>query len=96
MCTAFRCRNIIYETKTAVIVRIVMLECYFNIYVAFLSFTVNDILVKRLFSSIEIFNIFFNTTLVVKRFDNRFFLAVIVQYDFNSFGQKCHFTKTAL
>ena len=52
MHAAFRCVDIIYKTVFAVIVRIIVLEGYFHIYIILVSFKIGNLRVQRCLSAI--------------------------------------------
>ena len=94
MCSAFRCRNIIYKPIRIICKGIVVLHCYLHDHVIFCSLTVNNILVKRCLALIQIFDKFFDTSLVMERIFLPIFFPEIFQTDLKTLGKKCHFTET--
>ena len=96
MSSAFRSRNIIYKSVAVLIVGIIVLHCNFNRYIVDDSLTVNNLLVKRSRTAVQILNKFFDSTFVVESLLNRLLWSFIAKNDFQSLCQKCHLTESLL
>ena len=94
MCSTFRSRNIIYKAISIIAVRIVVLHSHFYRHIIYHTFTVNDLLIKRCRTAVQVSNEFFDSTFVVERSLFWFFLTVILQYDLQTLCQECHLTES--
>ena len=94
MSTAFRGRDIIDETVNIFVVAIIVLKGNLNHHAVFNAFTVDDIIVKRCCSLIQIGDVLLDTTLIMKFRADRFFLTQVCQTDLQTLGQKCNLSKT--
>ena len=66
MCTALRCIDIIYKTIGILCIGIIMLQSNLYRYTILLTFTVNDLRVKCLFTSVQVAYKLTDTTLIVE------------------------------
>ena len=94
MCTAFRCCNVIYKSICVIAVRVIVLHCNLYCDTVFFTFTVNNLLIKRCLTFIQILHKLFNSAFVVESLLNRLFRSFIFQDNLQIFCQKCHLTET--
>ena len=94
MCSTFRSRNVIDKSIRIVTVRIVVLHSHFDRHIIYHTFTVNDLLIKRCRTAVQVSNEFFDSAFVVECSFFRLFLTVVLQYDFQSFCQECHLAES--
>ena len=66
MRTTLRGIDIIYKAKYTLVIRIIVLEGNFHIHAVFLAFEIQNTLIKRRLTLIQIFNKFLDTTLIIK------------------------------
>ena len=66
MSTTLRRCNIVYKTVSSLIVGVIMLHSNLNCNIIFHTFTVNNLLIERSFTLVQICYKFFNTTFIVE------------------------------
>ena len=79
---ALRRRNVVYKTVCVVAVRIIMLHRNLDVYVVFLSLTINDLIIKSRLTLIQVRHEFFDSALVMNLFDQFLFSTLISKTDF--------------
>ena len=68
MCTTLRCLYIINKCVYNLVKAVIMLECYFYLYVILNTLTVYNLTIERLFALVDILNKFLDTTLIMESF----------------------------
>ena len=94
MCTALRCIDIIYKTIGILCIGIIMLQSNLYRYTILLTFTVNDLRVKCLFTSVQVAYKLTDTTLIVEYLLTLLALSLIFQHNAKTLGQESHLTKS--
>ncbi len=94
--TAFRRRDIVDETVAVVVVCIVVLHRNLDVHIADAALAVNDIVVQRGVTLVQVLHVLLDTALIVERLLARGLLTVVCERDLQALREESHLAKTLL